>query len=124
MGPAHEEGPLILDRKALLVAQQLSRQRIERRGDVAGYEFQSHLPEHTQRRDGRAGAECRSNPVPVRGPASAGADLVWSRCGPSARAVGLTTLAADERAMEARCARDDVTARSRTWRYVAHRAPD
>ena len=29
---------------------------------------------------------------------------------------GLTMLAADERAEEARCARDDVTARSRSWR--------
>jgi hypothetical protein len=29
---------------------------------------------------------------------------------------GLTELAADERLAEARCARDDVTARSRSWR--------
>ena len=29
---------------------------------------------------------------------------------------GLTVLAADERLAEARCARDDVTARSRSWR--------
>ena len=36
---------------------------------------------------------------------------------------GLTVLAADERHGEARCARDDGTARSRSWRYADLRRP-
>jgi hypothetical protein len=35
----------------------------------------------------------------------------------------LTVLAADERLAEARCARDDETARSRSWRYAARDNP-
>jgi hypothetical protein len=68
-----------------------------------------HCARHSEAQERRAYRRDAGRPSPP----------LRERCHSNACARGLTVLAADERLAGARCARDDVTARSRSWRYTA-----